>query len=319
MARYLVTGGCGFIGSHLVETLAASGHDITVLDNASSGDIANLPKNTQWVKGDVSRYSTVQECFDNIDGCFHLAAIASVEQSTKEWTYAHQVNSTATINVFQAASRLKKPVPVIYASSAAVYGSCHEFPLSEDAEPHPLSAYGIDKFSCEMHAHVADLIHHVPNTGFRFFNVYGPRQNPHSPYSGVISIFLDKILHHKDITIYGDGEQTRDFVFVDDVVKALHAGMQQLETTPAGHDVFNVCTGKAISVNHLAETIEKITGHHVKHVHLPPRSGDARTSIGNPKKLEKILHVRPTTQLDRGLLEVLNYFTKQERQDFGKA
>lgn len=318
MARYLVTGGCGFIGSHLVDALLAAGHSVNVLDNTSSGSKDNLPEAATFIQGDVSHYNTVKECFDGIDGCFHLAAIASVEQSTKEWTDAHQVNATATINVFQAASRLKTPVPVVYASSAAVYGSCESFPLSEDAEPHPLSAYGVDKLACEMHAHIADLIHHVPNTGFRFFNVYGPRQNPDSPYSGVISIFLNNILNHKDITIYGDGEQTRDFVFVHDVISALYAGMQKLETKPNGHDVFNVCTGKAVSVNQLAETIEGITGHHVGHVHLPARSGDARKSIGSPKKLEKELHIKPVTPLEYGLLEVLNYFSNR-RQGLRKA
>lgn len=311
MARYLVTGGCGFIGSHLTDALLANHHEVTVLDDLSNGRRENIPPEAMFVKGDVSHYGTIEKCFENIDGCFHLAAISSVEKSTKEWANAHNVNASATINIFQAASRSQKHIPVIYASSAAVYGNCADLPLSEHSGTQPLSPYGADKLSCELHAQVADLVHHIPNIGFRFFNVYGPRQHPNSPYSGVISIFLHKIMHRHDITIYGDGEQTRDFVFVGDVVEALCSGMEKLEATQSGHDVFNVCTGKAVSINQLVQTIEELTGFNVGHLHLPARQGDARTSIGNPKKLEKILNVKPNTPLQHGLLQILNYFSNQ--------
>lgn len=319
MARYLVTGGCGFIGSHLVHQLHNEGSEVIVLDDLSNGSLDNIPPEITFIKGDVADYQTVEGCFEEIDGCFHLAAIASVERSTEEWTHTHQVNAAATINVFQAASRIKRHTPVIYASSAAVYGNCKDKQFSEDSTLQPLSPYGIDKLTCEMHAHVADLIHHVPTTGFRFFNVYGPRQNPNSPYSGVISIFLDKILKHDDIVIYGDGEQTRDFIFVSDVVNALCSGMGKLEKAPSGHDIFNVCTGSAISVNNLVQTIEDITGCNVGHLHLPARHGDARCSIGNPKKLEKFLHVKSVIPLRDGLTRVIEYFSGNKPEGLRSA
>lgn len=308
MAHYLVTGGCGFIGSHLVCELLDAGHKVTVLDDLSTGKVENIPKKAKLIIGDAADSHTVEGAFEGVDGCYHLAAIASVEKSNNEWVEAHRVNITATVNVFQTASRSVTPVPVVYASSAAVYGDNPAVPLQEAERTHPLSAYGVDKLSCELHAEIADMIHHVPNMGFRFFNVYGPRQDPNSPYSGVISIFLNRILQHEDITIFGDGEQVRDFVYVHDVVQSLIKGMQQVTESHHGHDVVNVCTGRATSVNTLAESIEKVIGYHVEHHHLPPREGDIRVSVGSPTHLQERLHFCPKTSLLDGLSHTLPFF-----------
>lgn len=307
MAHYLVTGGCGFIGSHLVHHLLDAGEKVTVLDDCSTGKIENVPPQTRVVVGDAEDSHLVDHLFHGIDGCFHLAAIASVEKSTKEWVDTHRVNLTAAVNVFQAASRRKQAVPVVYASSAAVYGDTAGAPVHEGAATQPLSPYGVDKLGCELHARIADNIFHVPTMGMRFFNVYGPRQDPLSPYSGVISIFLNKILHKQDIAIFGDGQQVRDFVYVQDVVHALIAGMGKIKKTNGGHEVLNVCTGKPTSINQLAECIETIAGIHVNHRYMPAREGDIRVSVGSVEKLQQVLEVVPATPLTIGLKETLGY------------
>ncbi len=181
----------------------------------------------------------------------HLAAIASVERGNQDWLGCHRVNLTGSITVLDQARRAGKsparagrPVPVVYASSAAVYGDNPAIPLAEDAAPRPLSAYGADKLGSELHARVGAQVHGVPAIGLRFFNVYGPRQDPRSPYSGVISIFCDRLRAGREVTIFGDGSQTRDFVYVGDVVAALAAAMARLAAAPqASSDVINVCTG----------------------------------------------------------------------------
>lgn len=210
MAKYCVTGGCGFIGSHLVDALIAAGHQIVVLDNLSSGKIENLHPKALFKMGNVQNPIDVADALYNVDGCFHLAAIASVQKSNEEWALTHKTNLTGTINVFEAAAKANKgkPVPVMFASSAAIYGDNACVPLSELEKPSPITAYGADKLGCELHGRIANLVHNVPNYGFRFFNVYGPRQDPKSPYSGVISIFSDKILKNEDIKIFGDGLQS---------------------------------------------------------------------------------------------------------------
>ena len=237
MARYLVTGGCGFIGSHLVDALVAAGHDVRILDDLSTGKRENVPDMNDVVIGDVSNPDVIAKAMSGMDGCFHLAAIASVQRSNEEWALTHRVNLTGAVNVFDAARNANPagPVPVVYASSAAVYGDNPAVPLVEDAEKRPLTAYGADKLGCEQHARVAGNVHDVPTTGFRFFNIYGPRQDPGSPYSGVISIFADRLASGKSATIFGDGGQLRDFVYVGDCVRFIIAGMDRATT---GADVF---------------------------------------------------------------------------------
>src|SRR4051794_21954548 len=187
MSSFLVTGGAGFMGSTLVDVLLDQGHTVRVLDDLSSGNRANLPREAEFVEGDVTDPAAMAQAFDGIDGCFHLAAIASVVRSSDEWLRTHQVNLTGTINVFDQARRLRsrREVPVVYASTAAVYGDCGELPVSEQRPAAPLSAYGADKRACELHACVAGAVHSIPTIGLRFFNLYGSRQDRRSPYSGV--------------------------------------------------------------------------------------------------------------------------------------
>ena len=307
MALYLITGGCGFIGSHLAEELMAQGHRVRIIDNLSTGKISNLPASDlpaqcEIVIGDVSKASTLSQCFEGVDFCFHLAAIASVQLSNEDWAGTHQVNLGGSINVFNAA-RVNR-VPVVYASSAAVYGDNAETPIKESAVLRPLTAYGADKLGSELHARVASFVHSVPTTGLRFFNVYGPRQDSSSPYSGVISIFADKVSRQESLGIYGDGDQVRDFIYVKDVVQYLLAAMNNISITPT---VFNVCTGRSITVNQLARTIMSVSDKQVGMRYLPSRKGDIRVSVGSPYLSERHLKYRATESLASGLKKLIEY------------
>lgn len=309
MPSYLVTGGCGFIGSHLADALVSLGHQVTILDNLSTGKLSNATSNARVVVGDICDTALVRDLIKEVDGCFHLAAIASVEKSKEDWTRTHQVNVTGTVTLFDAIHhRPQGIIPMIYASSAAVYGDNPHIPLTETEGGSPINAYGADKYSSELHAHIAFGIHGIPNLGCRFFNVYGPRQDPSSPYSGVISIFVNRILSGEDITIFGDGEQIRDFVYVSDIVDTLVIGMQALHKDVSGAHVINVCTGIPISLNILAETIEQIAHKHVKHHFKPPRLGDIRISLGDPSRCRKLLQTSPSIPLQIGLTR---YITSQ--------
>src|SRR5271169_2168990 len=305
MARFLVTGGAGFIGSHLVHVLLDEGHSVRVLDDLSSGHRKNLPPLVVTTEADVTDPEAVDRAFDGVDGCFHLAAIASVARSHREWLRTHQVNLTGTINVFDQArpARRRREIPVVYASTAAIYGNCGSFPVDEESPAAPLSAYGADKHACELHARVAGAIHGVPTVGLRFFNLYGPRQDPLSPYSGVISIFADRLLRGKPVEIFGDGEQARDFTYISDAVCALRRAMRAATT---GAFVFNVCTGKATSVRGLAQTMGKLCGTELVVHRRPARCGEVRISIGDPRRAIERLGFTARTALSDGLAMTLN-------------
>ena len=300
MARYLVTGGCGFIGSHLSHALIKEGHHITILDNLSSGKKENAPENAEIVIGDATDQKTVNDIIKQQDGCFHLAAIASVEQSNTQWLHCHHHNLTATITLFEAIAKTKKPIPVVYASSAAIYGNNDALPLTEHTQAFPLSAYAVDKYACELHGRIAHTIHHIPNTGLRLFNVYGPGQNPLSPYSGVISIYIHHLLNNKPLTIYGTGKQTRDFIYVSDVVSAFIAAMHY---TKKSYQIFNVCTGQRTTIEELATILIQLQGKTSltqKH-YLPKRQGDVSHSQGSPAYITQTLAWKHQISIHKGL------------------
>ncbi len=305
MANYLVTGGCGFIGSNLVDALIAAGHNVRVIDNLSTGHKENLHPQAELIIGDICDVGLVEKSMANFDGCFHLAAIASVERSVEHWIETHKVNLTGTISIFEAARQAKNgtPIPVVYASSAAIYGDNASMPLSEKETPRPLTAYGADKLACELHARVGALVHDVRSTGLRFFNVYGPRQDPKSPYSGVISIFIDRIMRGESIKIFGDGGQCRDFIYVGDVVKFLMAGMHQ---SAIQHEVVNVCTGRMVTINQLAQTISSLAGQVLNVDQQPGRNGDIRVSLGDPERAIRNLGIQADVLLSDGLRKTMN-------------
>ncbi len=302
---YLVTGGAGFIGSHLCDALLARGERVRVLDDLSTGKRENVPNGAELLVGNVADPVAVRDAAAGIQGCFHLAAIASVARGMEDWLGTHRANLTATITLLDALRG--RNVPVVYASSAAVYGDCKLRPIPEDAPLRPLSAYGADKLGCELHARVATHVHEVPTAGLRFFNVYGPRQDPRSPYSGVISIFCERLRAGRSVQIHGDGGQTRDFVYVADVVTALLAAM---DGRPNEAPVLNVCTGRATSVLRLAETIGAVLGHEPVVEHGPPRPGDIRESVGDNARLQQVLGVVPSTVLHDGLAQTLRWMNR---------
>jgi len=312
MARFLVTGGAGFIGSHLVEALLDEGHAVRVLDDLSSGNSDNLPRAVELIKADVADPDIVGRAFDGIEGCFHLAAIASVEQCNREWLRTHQVNLTGTINIFNEARRARRrgEVPVVYASSAAVYGDSHTTPADENSCAVPLSAYGADKRACELHARAAGVTHGVRTTGLRFFNLYGPRQDPRSPYSGVIAIFIDRLRRGEPVEIFGDGEHVRDFTFIADGVSALRRAMAVASVRAP---VFNVCTGKGTTVRRLAETIAGLCGNELVVDYRPRRCGEVQLSIGDARRAAEELGFRARTALVDGLTSTLEALGSCER------
>jgi UDP-glucose 4-epimerase len=284
--KYLVTGGCGFIGSHLCDALIDAGHQVRVLDNLSTGVEDNLPSGVELLLGSVMDRDLVKRAMQDIDGCFHLAAVSSVTCSLNDWVGTHCNNQQGTVNLLDAARRNGEAptVPVVYASSAAVYGDNATVPLNESSIPWTISEYGADNLGIEDHARVAWLAHGVSTVCMRFFNVYGPRQSPASPYSGVISIFIERLLKGQPLSIHGDGKQTRDFIYVADVVRFLIAAMHNQKGEAS---VYNVCTGQPTSILQLAKTLSMLSGSEPQLNKMSCRQGDIVESLGEPKRANK--------------------------------
>ncbi|MDE2167151.1 MAG: NAD-dependent epimerase/dehydratase family protein [Alphaproteobacteria bacterium] len=300
---YLVTGGCGFIGSHLVEALVARGDVVRVFDDLSHGRRERLPRGVEFIEGDVADPAALRRAIQDVDGCFHLAAVPSVVECQSRWLEAHRTNLTGTINVFDAARRAQpgKPMPVVYASSAAIYGDRGATPLVEMLAPQPISIAGADKAGCELHARIAHAAHGVPTVGLRLFNVFGPRQLANCAYPAVVPSFLAQCASRRAITIFGDGGHVRDFVFVRDAVDAFLAAMARVRTA----EVFNVCSGRATTMAELARLIVRLTDIDTEITFLPPRASDVRHSVGDPAVAARALGFVATTELEAGLATTL--------------
>ena len=304
--KILVTGGAGFIGSHLAEELVKRKHEVRILDNFSAGNLQNLKsikKKVELIEGNISDKPTVDDAVKGCDYIFHEAAFVSVEESIKNPVKTWDINIRGTLLVLGAAHRsgVKR---VALASSAAIYGDTFALPKREDGSLAPKSPYGESKHINEMNAQKYYRDYKLETVCLRYFNVYGPRQDPRSPYSGVISRFIASAIYNEKPAIYGDGEQTRDFVFVKDVVKA---NLLAMESKKAKGEIFNIGTGAETSINQLWKAIKKLTKSKLIPAHLPPREGDIRRSFASILKAEKLLGYKPQYSLDEGLKETIGW------------
>lgn len=294
----LVTGGCGFIGSHVVDALITRGDHVTVLDDLSSGSLDNLNARATHILGDVADPQRVNTLAKEADAIVHLAAIASVQVCENEPERAARTNVVGTENIFSAAAT--HSVPIVYASSAAVYGDNKNLPLSETSTTAPLGNYGRHKL--ENEATAQRYASKCPSVGLRFFNVYGERQHAGSPYSGVISKFMANARAGETLTFFGDGEQTRDFMYVGDVARLV---LTALSLTKGTH-IFNGCTGQATSLKQLARSVGIAIGKPIGTRHESPRVGDIRHSLGNPTLAAQQLRFTATTALAEGLKRLVS-------------
>lgn len=298
--RIVVTGGCGFIGSHLADSLVADGHTVIVVDDLSTGLTKNLNPAAKLIEANVADEAGVAEALDGAALCYHLAAVSSVARSVETWRAASLVNLIGSVTVFEACAR--RGVPVVYASSAAVYGRPDRVPLHETSATAPMSPYGADKLATELHARAGGATRGLRSAGLRLFNVFGTRQDPASPYSGVISQFVDRANRGADIEIHGDGAQTRDFVHVSDVVDALRRAP---DAASAEAPVFNVATGAERSISRLAGLVVQLAGSGSAIRHAPGRPGDISRSCGDASALAAALGWAPRVSLEEGLAELL--------------
>ncbi|GAB6043970.1 NAD-dependent epimerase/dehydratase family protein [Endothiovibrio diazotrophicus] len=302
--NYLVTGGAGFIGSHLVETLLARGERVRVLDNFSSGSWDNLASvreepRLEVIDGDVCRTADTRAAMEGIDVVFHLAALVSVAASVEEPLRSFTNNTLGTFKLFEAA-RQSGVARVIYASSAAVYGDNPNTPLREEEPALPLSPYALDKSYAEQLAGLYFRLYGIESAGLRYFNVFGPRQDPSSPYSGVISIFIDHAHRGESVAVHGDGGQTRDFVFVTDVVAA---NIAAADKAAMGAVCYNIGTGTAISINELVERIGEVSGRPVEYGYGSARGGDIRHSVADVRRAQRELDWVAQRSISDGLAE----------------
>ena len=302
--KVLITGGAGFIGSHLTDRLLESEAKVRVLDDLSTGRRENLPRHRdlEFVKGDIRNAGLVNRCVKGVDAVVHLAAVASVQASIDDPIRTHQVNFDGTLNLLEAARRngIRR---FLYASSAAVYGDAASIPVSEDGRPNPLSPYAVDKLAGEYYLLHYHRKYNLAATSFRFFNIYGPRQDPSSPYSGVISIFVDRLQRNQPVTIFGDGEQTRDFVYVGDLAELLVRAVRGAEGVGG---VFNVGTGRRHSLLQLLDQLEKLSGMKIERRHEAPRLGDIQHSCAEVSRLKRAYGNAPSTTFDVGLGKLLD-------------
>lgn len=300
MTRYLVTGGCGYIGSHLVNALLRQGHDVRVLDNLTTGRTQNLHPDAELIFGDVANPVAVRAALRNTDGCFHLAGMPA---ETGDWLDSHHSNLTGTVTVLDAARRDK--LPVVYASSCAVYGDSSEPRLAEGLPMRPLTRQGADAAACELQARIAAM-DGVPNAGLRLFHVYGPRRDAAHPQAGVVAKFAAQLQAGLPLELHGDGGQSRDFVFIADAVTLLTAAMLRLERRGiALAEIFNLCTGRATRIRELAQLMAGLLGAAADLQLATPRRNDPRQIVGDPDIAERSLGLRAETRLEEGLRQVL--------------
>lgn len=308
---YLVTGGAGFIGSHLVRELLRRGHRVKVLDNFSSGrreNLAEVAADLVLTEGDIRDPDTLAAVMRGVDRVLHQAALISVVQSVADPLLCHAINDTGTLNVLLAA-RDAGVASVVIASSAAVYGDLPGQPKRETMVRAPTSPYGWSKCSAELYGGVFSRLYHLPVTCLRYFNVYGPRQDPKSPYAAVIPIFASRMSRGQNPVVFGDGSQSRDFVFIGDVVQANLLAAD----TAAGGDVYNVGSGVTVTLLSLIDELNRALGTSLSPEFAAARSGDIHESSADIERIRQQLGYQPTTTLSDGLAETVAWFEHHRR------
>lgn len=304
MASYLVTGGAGFIGSHIVEALIRRGDRVRILDNFSSGkrtNVAHLPE-AQVIEGDVRDAGLVRQMVTGTDYVIHQAALVSVPQSMADPMSTHEINVSGTLNIL-AAAREHHVKRVVLASSCAVYGDNNDLPLKETSATQPLSPYAAAKLIGELYCQTFYRAYGVPTVCLRYFNVYGPRQDPNGDYAAVIPKFALRMKQGQSPIVYGDGLQTRDFVYVDDIVRA---NLLACQCEQANGQVFNVASGHGTSLLDLVTTLNELRSTQITPQFEPTRAGDIKHSRGDNAKIALLLGFQPATSLMEGLQRVWN-------------
>ena len=310
MSRYLVTGGAGFIGSHLTEELVRRSETVRVADSLITGKRSNLDHvpEAEFIQGDLADLEFARKVVEGCDYVLHQAAIPSVPRSVNDPITSNRANVDATLNVLVAA-RDAGVRRLVFAGSSSAYGDTPTLPKDEDMPTNPLSPYALQKVVGEQYLQMFTKLYGLETVSIRYFNVFGPRQDPSSPYSGVISVFATALLDNRSPKIYGDGEQTRDFTYVANVVDGV---LRACEATGASGQVINVATGGRISLNELFNVMKKIVGAGVNPEYVEARKGDVRDSQADIRKAKDILGYKPTVSFEEGLQRTIEWYRTQK-------
>ena len=305
--RYLVTGGAGFIGSNTVDELVRRGHSVVVLDDLSSGkedNLAEIRNKITFIKGSITDIEVVRKAMHEAEYVLHLAARTSVPRSVKDPIETNKINIDGTLNVLVAAKELKVK-RVVFAASSSAYGETPTLPKIETMQPQPISPYGVTKYVGELYAQTFGRCYGLENVSLRYFNIFGPRQDPSSPYSGVLARFCTAFLEGTEPLVFGDGEQTRDFTFVDNAVQA---NLLACEAPNASGKIFNVGTGGRTSLNEVLQALAKITGKIIEAKYDPPRDGDIRDSQADISQAKEFLGYKPLVDFEEGLTRTFEWY-----------
>jgi len=310
MAHYLVTGGAGFIGSHLAEELLRRGETVRVVDNLSTGKRQNIAhiRPVEFIEGDLADLDVARRAVKGIDYVLHQAAIPSVPRSVEDPITSNRANIDASLNVLVAArdAGVKR---VVYAGSSSAYGNTPTPPKVETMVPAPLSPYALQKLVAEQYCQMFTRLYGLQTVTTRYFNVFGPRQDPSSPYSGVISIFISALCEGRRPTIYGDGEHTRDFTYVANVVDGV---LRACTADNASGEVINVATSGRISLNTLFNTIRNLVGSTVEPIYAEPRAGDVKDSQADISKAKRVLGYQPSVTFEAGLAKTVEWYRSSQ-------